>query len=119
MKLLPWLIIIMAMMALVMFAADQVNQSAAERSYARAAVIRAQGQARLDATAAFLPYVIVAVSVAFGSSLIAIGLVILSRPGIAPQPQRLIERQVIIVIAPSDQPRRQVWRQVSERAIIK
>ncbi len=121
MKLLPWLVVILATVAAILFALDQVNQSAAERAYAQAAVIRAQSQARLDATSAHLPYVIIGVSMIFGSALVVLGVAILQQGHVRSNEALhypLIERQVIIVIAPADQPRGQMWRQISDRATI-
>lgn len=115
MKILPYLIVTLALIALILFAADQVNQSAAQRLAAEAIVIRAQSQARLDATSANLPYVAIAVSAIFGSAIIGLGAVIYKASDQPVQPQQIIERHVIVMITPPG-PRREAWKRISAMA---
>lgn len=109
----------LALIAAILFLAGQYNQSAAERELAegraRAMVIEAQGQARLDtATAAavtsvaMLPWGVLAVLGLLGLATIAlVALLVIHRP--APH---LIERQIIYLPSPGT-PRRIAWQSVA------
>jgi len=114
-----WLIVILGLVSLILYASTAYNEAAANKYYAqgqaRAMVIAAQGQARLDAAqagavtlAAMLPYAVLGLSVlvTFGG----LALLLVLKQAAAPV-QRVIkiETRTIILLQPG-QSRRQVWR---------
>jgi hypothetical protein len=111
---LTWLIAIIISIALLLLAFGFNAERQAERAYAQAAIIRAQSAARLDLSAALMPYAVIAI-VAFMAimalALATIALVRLSQPQQSP---RLIERQMIVLIQPG-QSRREVYQMLSGR----
>lgn len=125
--LLTWIIATVIGFAILAGAIGFANDAAARKTYAAAAMVREQSQARQDLLAAMLPYaamtiVVVVLLVIAGLTIYAIA----NRPpAIRPQiinppptTTRIIERQIIMVLQP-DQTRREFWRQLSQAADIK
>ena len=115
MKILTWLIAIIITAAVWTVALGFNAERQAERAYAQAAIIRAQSAARLDLSAALMPYAIigiVAVLAVIALALATIALVKLGQPQQLQQPPRLIERQMIVLIQPG-QSRREVYKMLS------
>lgn len=108
-NILTWFILLVLVAALFALALGFNAERQAERAYAQAAIIRAQSAARLDLSAALMPYAvigIVALMAIVALTLATIALVKLGQPGQSPQ---LIERQMIILIQPG-QTRREVYQ---------
>lgn len=118
---LTWAIAIIVAIAIMLAAAGYHNETAAQRAYAQAAIIRAQSQARLDATSAFLPYVaIVAVAGLGVSALTVAGLVIYKWGEAAPNhsPNHITETRTIILLQPG-QSRRELWQTISNAETVR
>ena len=126
-QLLSWLIVILGLIALITFGLSALNESAANKAYAkgqaRAMVIEAQAQARLDSAqanainqAANLPYLILALITVFGSAILVLAVVILRQQQTS-IPTR-IEREILIetriIFLPAGQNRRQMWQTLSD-----
>jgi uncharacterized membrane protein YciS (DUF1049 family) len=110
-KYLTYLIVTLAMFALLIFGAGGCYQAKAEREYARAAVIAAQGQSRLDTLAGIVPILAIVLM-----AVIVFGLLMLALRYAERQPQTItrierIETRTIFVI-PANVSRREVWRQL-------
>jgi hypothetical protein len=111
---LVWIVTIIISIAFLLWCVGYNNETAAQRAYAEAAVIRAQSQARLDATSAYLPYVAIVAVAGLGVSALAVAGLVLYQWGAAPNhPPRVIETRTIIILQPG-QSRRELWRTVSE-----
>lgn len=106
-----WAIAIIIAIAIFLTASGFNAERQAERAYAQAAIIRAQSAARLDLSAALMPYVIIG-TVAL-MSIVAMTLAVFALMKLGQrQPQKspkLIERQMIILIQPG-QSRREVYQ---------
>jgi hypothetical protein len=116
MKLLTYFIVLIATIGFVLIAADNVNRSATERAYAQAAVIRAQSQARLDATSAHLPYVVIGSVALLGVVTLVVAALVVARwgdNGQVAQTPRIIETRTIIIL-PAGSGRRAMWERVGE-----
>lgn len=112
MKILSGAFIALILLIILLLAIERANSAAAERAHARAAVIRAQSQARLDASAAYLPYVAIAVSTAFASSLVALGVALVVRADVRREYEaRVIERQVVVLVGAGSS-RREVLKMI-------
>jgi len=105
-----WLIVIAGAALLILYATTQYNEARADRLHAEAAIIRAQSQARLDATSANLPYLILGVTTVFSSALIFLGVTIYLKA--APPPPH-IETHTIILL-PADLTRRQQYQALTQ-----
>jgi cytochrome bd-type quinol oxidase subunit 2 len=108
-----WLILLVLVGALFSLALGFNAERQAERAYAQAAIIRAQSAARMDLSAALMPYAVigvVALMAVTALTLATVALVKLGQPGQSDRP-RLIERQ-IIMIQPG-QSRREVYKMLS------
>jgi len=76
-----WAMAIIIASAILLAAVGYNSESAARRAHAQAAVIRAQSQARLDATSAYLPYVALTAVAGLGVCALAVaGLAPVSSP---------------------------------------
>jgi hypothetical protein len=98
-------------------AGERFNQSAAEREYARAAMVREQSQARSDLLAGALPYVGIIAVVAMGGA-VFMGIIIFGLKFAAggasqgePGQLRIIERHTIVLL-PEGAGRREMWRRI-------
>lgn len=108
--------------ALLLTALANADDAAARRLYAQSAVIQANSAARLDFMGAALPYLIIAISLIIAAVVIlALSFTFLSafalwssKPWLQNQPQveRIIERQMIIMIQPG-QSRREIYQMLS------
>lgn len=123
MKYLIFLVAILGLVALIIFGLDNYNQSAASKAYARgqarAMILEAQGQARLDAAqanavnmSAALPYVIIGVVAVFGGVILILAVVILN------QQQQHIERieTKYVMMLPAGISRRETYQLLSGNA---
>lgn len=107
-----------------MIALSELNESITEKNNSQAAVINAQvglvaaqGESRLNASQAALPFAVMGVGLAVGGAIVVVALVVLSRPAPAQPPApllpaRVIERQIIWVV-PEGVSRRELWQGVS------
>ena len=93
-----WLIVILGLIALLLYAGTKFNESAADKYYAqgraRAMIIEAQGQARLDTTTALMPYLTLGLIAIFGSAILILAVVILREK----RPVERIETRYIILL---------------------
>lgn len=115
-----WLIAGIVAVAILMAAIGYNNQSAATRAHAEAAIIRAQAQARLDATSANLPYVVIGVVALMGLCTLTLAGLVLYKWGDSPanQPPHIIETRTIIMLQPG-QSRRDLWQTISNAETVK
>ncbi len=124
MKYLAGLLAIIGSAALLMTALANADDAAARRLYAQSAVIQANSAARLDFMGAALPYLVITVSLIVGAVVIlALSFTFLSvfalwaskpwEKGRPPQIERIVERQMVILIQPG-QSRREVYQMLSE-----
>lgn len=116
---LSWSVVLLGMIALIVLLLSSYNESAANKYYAqgqaRAMIIEAQAQARLDSaqasavnSAVMLPYVVLGVAIVFGSAGLVLAVVILrQQPGGVTR----IER---IILLPSGQSHHQMWQILSD-----
>lgn len=134
-KLLSWLVVIGGLVAVILLALAQYNDAKAERFYARAAVVQAQGQARLDTLAgiagiigAGFPHVVTIALVVLVVCIVVLFVIWIKeladsrayRLALMRQSQpaeRVIERietRTILMIPPPNLSRRQFFRMVSQ-----
>jgi hypothetical protein len=115
---LTWLIAIVIAAAAFLAASGFNAQHQAERAYAQAAIIQAQSAARLDLSAALMPYAVIAVVALMAIVALTLAAIALVRLGQAPQGQRpqIIERQMVILIQPG-QSRREVFEMLSSKSL--
>jgi hypothetical protein len=116
-KYLSYAIVVLATVGFIVFSVGGCYQAKAEREYARAAVIAAQGQARLDTLAGITPILVIALM-----AIIVFGLLLLALRYADRQPPTVtrierVETRTIILI-PATMSRREMWRQL-ERINIK
>lgn len=116
---LGYLIILIVAVALVIAASGYNAARQTQRAHAEAAVIRAQSQARLDATSAHLPYVVLGTGLIIGGGLVLLGCVVVwsTHHGNAQHvpPTRVIETRIIeryVVVLPEG--RRAMWERLIE-----
>jgi hypothetical protein len=115
---LTWLIAIVIAAAMFLAASGFNAERQAERAYAQAAIIQAQSAARLDLSAALMPYAVIAVVALMAIVALTLAAIALVRLGQAPQGQRpqIIERQMVILIQPG-QSRREVFEMLSSKSL--
>lgn len=128
-ELMTWIIATVIGFAILAGAIGFANDAAARKTYAAAAMVREQSQARQDLLAGMLPYAAMTIVVVVVLAVVGLIIYAIARaprtPIISPQiinppptTTRIIERQIIMVLQP-DQTHRQFWRQLSEAADIK
>ena len=105
-----------------MIALGELNESITEKNNSQAAVINAQvglvaaqGESRLNASQAALPFAVMGVGLVVAGIVVIVALAVASRPAQPPAPllpARVIERQIIWVV-PEGVSRREFWQGVS------
>jgi hypothetical protein len=113
-NILLWLIALIVSAAIFTTALGFNAERQAERAYAQAAIIRAQSAARLDLSAALMPYAVIAIVAFMAIVALALATIALVKLGQPQQSPKLIERQMIVLIQPG-QSRREVYQMLSGR----
>ncbi len=121
-----WIIVIVGLVAVVLYGLSSLNESAANKAYAqgqaRAMIIEAQGQSRLDSAqaaaitaSANIPYVVLALALAsmFGSACLVVAIIAIQRQSSQTRIERIETRTVFVLGVGS---RRDLWRQLSDNA---
>jgi hypothetical protein len=113
---LTWLIAIVIAAAMFLAASGFNAERQAERAYVQAAIIRAQSAARLDLSAALMPYAVIGIVALMAIVALTLAAIALVRLGQAPQAPRLIERQMVILIPPGLS-RREAFEMLSSKSL--
>lgn len=115
-----WLVVILGLILLILFALTNYNESAASKDYAqgqaRAMIIEAQSQARQDFAVIALPYVSIAVVTVFGGAILILAVVILRQKRDAKVIERIetrIETRYILLLPQGS--KREVYKLLSDR----
>lgn len=117
-----WIIVIVLSGGFILYAVSKYNDSAASKAYAkgqaRAMILEAQGQSRLDSAqanavnlASMLPYMIVGLVAVFGGAIIILAVVIMRQQSEA-RIERIETRYVLLL--PQGGSRREMYQLLSD-----
>ncbi len=123
-KILSWVLVILVAIILLAYLVGEATDKQTSRIYARAHLLEVLSESRKDLAVIFMPYVVIAVSliagvtvvVALTYGLIAVTTIWINRPLPPPPPKteiRIIERQIIVMLRPN-QSRRDYYQQLEK-----